>query len=158
MYVDQWPTFCDPVIQIYIWKTFSWRNVGLKILIQCDIKFDLQIYMLVSDLYFVVQWYCLLLSIRFDEQASFFGYWFWYGPLTCISSLPCAGVRNDNIHHLQPLTSDQLSADLIIWKTLSLKYFPNFPLVKIHLTSIDQGHIVINQAGHDGRSCNYSPF
>ena len=29
----------------HILKMFWWRNVGLKILIQCDIKFDLQLYM-----------------------------------------------------------------------------------------------------------------
>ena len=45
MYVGQWPTFHGPVILKYILKTFWFRNVGLKILIQCDIKFDLQIYM-----------------------------------------------------------------------------------------------------------------
>ena len=33
---------------------------------------------------------------------------------------------------------------LIIWKTLSLKYFPNFPPVKRQLTSMDQGQAVIN--------------
>ena len=65
----------------HILKPFWWRNVGLKILIQCAIKFDLQIYMKVSDLYFVVQWFCLIFSILFDEQASFFGYWFWCGLL-----------------------------------------------------------------------------
>ena len=68
------------------WKTFWWRNVVLKILIQCSIKYDLQIYMWVSNLYFVVQWFCFIYSVLFDEQASFFGYWFsaiW--ALTCIS-------------------------------------------------------------------------
>ena len=45
MCVCQWPTFYGPVIPSYILKTFWWRNVVLKILIQCDIKFDLQIYM-----------------------------------------------------------------------------------------------------------------
>ena len=34
----------------------------------------------------MVQWFCLILSILFDEQASVFGYWFWYEPLTCISA------------------------------------------------------------------------
>ena len=33
---------------------------------------------------------------------------------------------------------------LIIWKTLSLKYFPKFPPVKIQLTSMDKGQLVIN--------------
>ena len=45
MYVGQWPTFHFPVILTSILKTFWWRNGGLKILIQYDIKFDLQIYM-----------------------------------------------------------------------------------------------------------------
>ena len=45
MYVGQWPTFHGPLILSYILKTFWWRNVVLKILIQCIIKFDLQIYM-----------------------------------------------------------------------------------------------------------------
>ena len=63
MYVGQWPTFHGPVILSYILKTFL-----LNILIQCDIKFDLQIYICksvtykVSDLYFVVQWFCLISS------------------------------------------------------------------------------------------------
>ena len=44
IYVVQWPTFHDPVILSYILKTFWWRNVVLKILIHCNIKFDLQMY------------------------------------------------------------------------------------------------------------------
>ena len=75
MYVNDC-IFHGPVMPSYILKTFCWRNVELKILIQCDIKFDLQIHMHVSDLYFVVQGFCLISSILFDEQASFFGYWF----------------------------------------------------------------------------------
>ena len=46
MYVLQWPkcTFHGPVIPSYILKTFWRRNVVLKIMIRCDIKFFLQIY------------------------------------------------------------------------------------------------------------------
>ena len=44
MCVGHWPTFHGPVILSYI-KTFWWKNILLKILIQCNIKFDLQIYM-----------------------------------------------------------------------------------------------------------------
>ena len=65
----------------------SWRFFDGGVLIQCNIKFDLQIYMQIRDLYFVVQWFSHIFSILFDEQASFFAYWFWYGPLTCISWL-----------------------------------------------------------------------
>ena len=35
----------------------------------------------------MIQWFCLIFSILFDGQASFFGYWFWYWPRTCISGL-----------------------------------------------------------------------
>ena len=44
MYMGQLPTLHGPVILSYILRTFWWRNVVLKILIQCDITFDLQIY------------------------------------------------------------------------------------------------------------------
>ena len=76
MYVGQWSALHGPVILSYILNTFWWRNFVLKILIQSNIKFDLQIYMWVSDLYFVVQWFCLIPLILFNEQGSFFGYWF----------------------------------------------------------------------------------
>ena len=42
MYVRQWSTFYGPLIPTYVLKTFWWKNVVLKILIQCDIKFDLK--------------------------------------------------------------------------------------------------------------------
>ena len=51
----------------------------------------------------MVQWFFLIFSILFAEQASFFGYWFWYGPLTCFSwlsdfeSFTYSGVLNENI-------------------------------------------------------------
>ena len=44
MYVGQLPTFYGPVILSYILKTVWLRNVILKILIQCGITIDLQIY------------------------------------------------------------------------------------------------------------------
>ena len=49
-----------------------------KILIQCDIKFDLQIYMysVGQGPIFCGTVICLIFLILFDEQASFFGYWF----------------------------------------------------------------------------------
>ena len=67
------------------------EDVVLKILIHCDIKFDLQIDIYVSDLYFMVQWFCLISSMLFDEQASFFGYWFrviWAIDLAILNHLP----------------------------------------------------------------------
>ena len=94
----QWPTFHGPVILSYILKTFWWRNVLLKILILCDIKFDYK-----HILIYMVQWFCLICSILFDEQASFFGYWFsmlWatvFHDLAILNHLPisaCSGYEN----------------------------------------------------------------
>ena len=59
-YVGQWPLFHAPVILLHILKTIWWRNVVLEIMDQCDTKIDLLKYMLVSDLYFMVHWFCLL--------------------------------------------------------------------------------------------------
>ena len=44
MYVGQCPTFRGPVILTYL-EDILMENVGLKILIECGIKFDPQIYM-----------------------------------------------------------------------------------------------------------------
>ena len=53
IYVGQWHTFRGPVIW-HILKTFSWRTVGLEILIPSDIKFDLQIYICRSVTYILL--------------------------------------------------------------------------------------------------------
>ena len=44
----------------HISKTSWWMNIILGILVQCDTNTDLILCMQVSDLYFMVQWFCLI--------------------------------------------------------------------------------------------------
>ena len=82
IYVGQWPIFRGPVILLNILKTIWWRNIIFGILDQrdkkgwphetdvrniidgimdqCDTKAGLNKQMWVSDLYFMVQWFCLI--------------------------------------------------------------------------------------------------
>ena len=46
--------------QIRLARPIWWRNVVLGIMDQCHSKIDLVKYMWVSDLYFVVHWFCLI--------------------------------------------------------------------------------------------------
>ena len=63
VYVGQWPIFYGPVILLHILKTVWWRNVVLGIMDQGDTKIDLLKYMWVSDLYFMVHWFCLFIIV-----------------------------------------------------------------------------------------------
>ena len=127
IYLGKWPIFHAPVILPYILEDCLIDSVINGILDPCDEKIYHTKCMWVSDLYFMLQWFCLIswrlfdrgmlhwrywfsatlsltykyicssvtyilwcsdsaiFSILFDGQASFFGYWFWYAPLTCIS-------------------------------------------------------------------------
>ena len=58
--ICQWPIFYGPAILLHILKIIWWRNVVLGIMDQCDSKIDLVKYMWVSDLYFMVHWFCLI--------------------------------------------------------------------------------------------------
>ena len=69
MYVGQWPTFHSPVILSYILKTIWWINVILEILIQCDTNIELKVYIKASDLYFMVQWFCLISCRLFMDRC-----------------------------------------------------------------------------------------
>ena len=44
-------------------------------MIQCDTNIELKLYMLVSDLYFMVQWFCLIPGRLFDGEMSELEYW-----------------------------------------------------------------------------------
>ena len=59
---DVWPQtkFYGPAILLHILKTIWWRNVVLGIMDQCHSKINLVKYMWVSDLYFMVHWFCLI--------------------------------------------------------------------------------------------------
>ena len=58
--------FYCPVILLLIWKTIWWRNIVFGIMDQCDTKIDLVKYMRVSDLYFMVSWFCLMCCHTFQ--------------------------------------------------------------------------------------------
>ena len=72
LYVGQWPihVFCGPVILLNI-LTVWWRNIILGIIDECDTKIGLISYIWVSDLYFKVQWFCLI-SWRSTVTVNYF--------------------------------------------------------------------------------------
>ena len=59
IYVGQWPIFHGLVILPYI-STIWWTNVIIGILDPCDAKIYHIKCMWVSDLHFMVQWFCLI--------------------------------------------------------------------------------------------------
>ena len=59
-YVSHWPIFHGPVILLYILKTIWWKNVIIGIVDPCDAKICQMKCMWVSDLYFMVQCFCLI--------------------------------------------------------------------------------------------------
>ena len=76
MYVDQWPIFHGPVILPFILKTSWWAIVIIGILVPCDAKICLIKCMWVSDLHFMVQWFCLISWRLFDGWMLYWRYWF----------------------------------------------------------------------------------
>ena len=76
MYVGQWPIFHGPVILPYILKTIWWAIVIIGILVPCDAKICLIKCMWVSDLHFMVQWFCLVSWRLFDVWMFYWRYWF----------------------------------------------------------------------------------
>ena len=55
-----WPIFHGSVILPYILNTICWINVTPWILVPCDPIIDVKIYLCWCDLYFMVQWFCLI--------------------------------------------------------------------------------------------------
>ena len=55
-----WPIFHGSVILPYILNTICWINVTPGILVPCDPIIDVKIYLCWCDLYFMVQWFCLI--------------------------------------------------------------------------------------------------
>ena len=41
-------------------KTIWWMNIILEMLVQCDTNIDLNLCIYVSDLYFMIKWFCLI--------------------------------------------------------------------------------------------------
>ena len=62
-----WPIFYGSVILPYILNTICWINVTPGILVPCDPIIDVKIYLCWCDLYFMVQWFCLISWILFLE-------------------------------------------------------------------------------------------
>ena len=77
VYIGQWPIFYGPAILLHILKTIWRRNVVLGIMDQYDSKINLVKYMLVSDLYFMVHWFCLI-SLRIHARSPGGGLISWY--------------------------------------------------------------------------------
>ena len=62
-----WPIFHGSVILPYILNTICWINVTPGILVPCDPIIDVKIYLCWCDLYFMVQWFCLISWILLDK-------------------------------------------------------------------------------------------
>ena len=75
-YICQWPIFLGPVILPYILKTICWTNAIIGILVPCDEKIYLIKCMWVSDLQFMVQWFCLISWRLFDGLMLYWRYGF----------------------------------------------------------------------------------
>ena len=75
-----WPFFHAPAILPYILKTISWINVVLGILVLCDTTIDILTNVGHLDLYFMVQWFCLISWMLFDVWASLLGFMNPYDP------------------------------------------------------------------------------
>ena len=65
-----------PVIFPYILKTICWTNAIIWMLVPCDAKINLIKCMWVSDLHFMVQWFCLISWRLFDLLILYWRYWF----------------------------------------------------------------------------------
>ena len=71
IYIGQWPIFRGPVVLLNILKTVWWRDIIFEIVDQCDSKVGLIKQMWVSDLYFIVRWFCLISWRLFDGWWSY---------------------------------------------------------------------------------------
>ena len=76
IYVDQWPIFHGPVILPYILKTIRWTNVIIGLLDPCDAKIYQIKCIWVSDLHFMVWWFCLTSWRLLDRLMLYWRYWF----------------------------------------------------------------------------------
>ena len=75
-----WPIFRGPVILPYILKTIWYMNPYFGITGQYNLMVDLKIFVGHSDLYTMVQWFCLISWKLFSSWPSFFGIMSHYDP------------------------------------------------------------------------------
>ena len=79
-----WPIFHGSVILPYILNTICWINVTPGILVPCDPMNDHLLFLGHCDLYFMLQWFCLLFLLLFHGELSYLDYyiyvtkWFTY--------------------------------------------------------------------------------
>ena len=73
-YRSTWTIFHGLVILLNIFKILWWVNIIVGILDQCDTKIDLIKY-IVSDIYFMVQWFCFISWRLFDGELLYLGQW-----------------------------------------------------------------------------------
>ena len=79
-----WPIFHGSVILPCILNTICWINVTPGILVPCDPMNDHLLYLGHCDLYFMLQWFCLLFLLLFHGELSYLDYyiyvtkWFTY--------------------------------------------------------------------------------
>ena len=76
IYVGQWPIFHGPMILPYILKAIWWTNVIIGILDPYVAKIYQVKCMWVSDLQFMVQWFCLISGRLFVWLMLYWRYWF----------------------------------------------------------------------------------
>ena len=81
------PIFHGSVILPYILNTICWINVTPGILVPCDPIIDVKIYLCWCDLYFMVQWFCLISWILFVGLLDISSMWPNEWPLTISRSL-----------------------------------------------------------------------
>ena len=75
-----WPIFHSPVILPYILKTFWCMKSLVGITSQYDQIFDLMINVGLCDVYFMVQWFCIIFWKLFDVWTSYCGIMGQYDP------------------------------------------------------------------------------
>ena len=75
-----WPIFYGPVILPYILKPIWYMNTILWDYEQYDLMFDLKIIVCCCDLYFMVQWFCLISWSLFAVWTSYFRIMSQYDP------------------------------------------------------------------------------
>ena len=79
IYVSQWPVFCGPVILLNILKAVWWRNITFGIMDRFDTKFGHIKQLWVSDMYFMVQWFCFIYwNFVMDEGHTWYNGSVWH--------------------------------------------------------------------------------
>ena len=80
-----WPILHAPVILPCIMKTVWCMNIILGILVPRGTRIDRVMYVSLSDLYYMLQWFYLVSWRLFDVRTSYLGYWFQVAPRLTLS-------------------------------------------------------------------------